>query len=223
MDSLEKAEKKQIDSKKTLNIVIIVILFVFAAAVIIVLSIFLARRLKYSVSNSLIPLTELKFDKKERQKYDKKYSNKSEFTEPSIFVAISSYRDPELCVTLQDMMEKAYRPNRIFVGVVEQNGNQNGIFHHFSDLFYFDPKDPLSSHSKNSGLSQKNLRTIVLHFKDAKGPTYARSLCEGLFRNEDYYMMTDSHIRFEAGWDVDLIEMVKKVFYFCFSTKYYKS
>jgi hypothetical protein len=57
-------------------------------------------------------------------------------TEPSIFVAISSYRDPELCVTLIDLMDKAYNPDRVYIGVVEQN----------------DPLDVYSAHAKNSGL-----------------------------------------------------------------------
>lgn len=49
-----------------------------------------------------------------------------------------------------------------------------------------------------------------MHYRKAKGPTFARSLCESLWDGEEYYLMTDSHIRFEPGWDIEIIEMLLK-------------
>lgn len=113
----------------------------------------------------------------------------------TIFVAISSYRDPELCVTLDDLWSKAQFPNRVFVGVVEQN----------------DVKDDKRCFSLNSTIDKKNLRIYSMHYKNAKGPTWARHLCEReLFKNEDFYFLGDSHLRFEPAWDVQLIEMLQK-------------
>lgn len=139
-----------------------------------------------------IPTVPVRFEEKERKRLREKYGKRSELTEPTIFVAISSYRDPELCVTLLDLMDKAYNPARVFVGVVEQN----------------DPIDKYSSHAKNSKLPENQLRVITMHHKEAKGPTHARAICEGLYRGEDYYMMIDSHMRFEPGWDVELLNML---------------
>lgn len=54
-----------------------------------------------------------------------------------------------------------------------------------------------------------NISVHTMSYKDAKGPTHARALCEKMFRGtETYYMMTDSHMRFEPGWDVELIQMI---------------
>ena len=107
----------------------------------------------------------------------------------SIFVAISSYRDPELCLTLQDMMQQAHNRQRIWVGIIEQN----------------DSNDPPTAHARNANIDQTHLRVQTLHYRQAKGPTYARSLCEKLWNGETYFMMTDSHMRFEQGWDSELI------------------
>jgi hypothetical protein len=131
---------------------------------------------------------------KELLTLQKHFHDKPQCIEPTIFVAISSYRDPELCITIEDLFKKAYNPNRIFVGVVEQN----------------DPKDAITCHSKNARIDQSRIRCITKHYKQAKGPVIARSLCESLFNGEQYYCMTDSHMRFEPGWDVALIEMLSK-------------
>lgn len=41
-----------------------------------------------------------------------KYRDSTPITKPTIFVAISSYRDSELCLTLRDCYEKALYPER---------------------------------------------------------------------------------------------------------------
>lgn len=122
-----------------------------------------------------------------------RFDDKADIINPTIFVAISSFRDPELVVTLNEFYNKAYNKQRIIFGVVQQNDPQGD--------------DPLCF-AENSIVPKNQLRVINMHYKQAKGPTYARSICESLFQNEDYYMMCDSHMRAEAGWDVELIDMV---------------
>jgi [Skp1-protein]-hydroxyproline N-acetylglucosaminyltransferase len=134
------------------------------------------------------------FTESDRKNLQKLYGNKPEFLTPRIAVFISSYRDPELCVTLQDLYEKAFNRDRIFICVVEQN----------------DPGDPKTCHCRNAKIPSGQLRYITLHYKEAKGPTHARSICETLWQGEDYYLMTDSHMRFEPGWDVELFDNLFK-------------
>lgn len=120
------------------------------------------------------------------------FEKRQDITKPSIFIAISSYRDPELCYTLRDIYEKAMFPERLFFGILEQN----------------DKSDPYSSHAKNAGIPLDQIRIHSMDYREAKGPTWARHLCEKLWRGEDYHLMTDSHMRSEPGWDCHLIDML---------------
>ena len=54
----------------------------------------------------------------------------------------------------------------------------------------------------------KQIRVIHKHFKEAKGPTFARFLCSTLFADEDYFLQIDSHSLCVKDWDVKCIEMI---------------
>lgn len=122
------------------------------------------------------------------------YARRPEVCTPAIFVAISSYRDPELCLTLLDMYDKAHNPRRVFCGLTVQNDSGDGKT--------CDPRNVLEF------LPDSHVRLIEMPYREAKGPTFARAICETLFRGEPYFMMVDSHMRFEPGWDSDLVHMV---------------
>lgn len=129
---------------------------------------------------------------KELSEINLKYHGRKEITTPTIFVAISSYRDPELCHTLRDLVLKAHNPERVFIGVVQQN----------------DPGDPPEFCAENAGVDRNHIRITSMNYSQAKGPTWARHLCEKLWKGETFHMMTDSHMRFECGWDSELIDMI---------------
>jgi len=114
----------------------------------------------------------------------------------TIFVSIASYRDSECSMTLQSIFNNATYPERIFVGICEQNkeGMKN-------ELCISDKLKPF----------QNNIRVIALDHKEAKGPTFARYYCSELWRGEQYYLQIDSHTTFIKGWDVDLIDMFMKI------------
>ena len=51
-----------------------------------------------------------------------------------------------------------------------------------------------------------NIRVLRFFSDEAKGPVYARSLIEQqLFRDENYYLLIDSHTLFVPGWDEQCI------------------
>ena len=76
--------------------------------VIIVLILFLARK---NPRPSYFPTyTDNINVPKEILLFQKRYSSKSHITQPTILVSISSYRDPELCVTIEDLFHKALNP-----------------------------------------------------------------------------------------------------------------
>jgi hypothetical protein len=114
----------------------------------------------------------------------------------TIFVSVASYRDPECSTTLDTIFNKAKFPERIFVGVCEQN--KEGVLNELCM-------------SKNIVKYSNNIRITKMDHSDAKGPTYARYYCSELWRGEEYFLQIDSHTFFCENWDLDLIDMIKQI------------
>jgi hypothetical protein len=112
----------------------------------------------------------------------------------SIFVSIASYRDPHCSETLLNLFQQAKFPERIFVGLCEQNN----------------PHLDKPSMEKNFPY-KKQVRIHKMSHLDAKGPTYARYQCAKLFRNEDFFFQIDSHNSFVKDWDSLLVQMYKNI------------
>ena len=118
-------------------------------------------------------------------------------TNETIFVSIPSLSDPQCAETIHDLFEKAYCPFRITVGVCQHNSEID--------------QDVLTSYKL---LAEKSIRDFsdrirMLRFpvEEAKGSTHARHLIETkLFRNEQFYLIIDSHTLFTPHWDKKLVE-----------------
>lgn len=111
---------------------------------------------------------------------------------PTIFVSIASYRDPDCQNTVRDLFEKAAHPERVFIGICWQ----------------FVPVEDDDCFVLNTRPEQ--VRTIKVHASESKGVCWARSQVQSLWRGEDYFLQIDSHMRFVAGWDDLLIDMLGK-------------
>jgi [Skp1-protein]-hydroxyproline N-acetylglucosaminyltransferase len=111
--------------------------------------------------------------------------------ERTIFISVASYRDDECPNTLNSIYKNAKFPNRIFVGICQQN--------HTSDI------DCLNENNN------PNVSIIRLSDFEAKGPTYARYVCSKLYNKQDYYMQIDSHIHFVKNWDTKIIDMIDNI------------
>lgn len=111
--------------------------------------------------------------------------------EDTIFVSVASYRDSECSATLRNVFEQADRPDRVFVGVCEQNSGA-------------------VEEACTGPVLPKNVRRVSIPHLEAKGPTYARYLCSTLYQGEAWYMQIDSHTRFVKGWDTKAVENAKK-------------
>jgi [Skp1-protein]-hydroxyproline N-acetylglucosaminyltransferase len=114
----------------------------------------------------------------------------------TIFVSVASYRDTECSLTLDSIFNNARYPERIFVGVCEQN--KEGM------------PDELCLSNKVMKY-RNNIRITKIDHKKAKGPTYARYYCSELWRGEQYFLQIDSHTTFMKDWDTDLIEMINQI------------
>ena len=110
-----------------------------------------------------------------------------------IFVQIASYRDPQLIPTIENMLENAKRPKNISIGVARQ--------FHPEDKF-----DDLSKYKKD-----KRFRILNIPHEESTGVCWARNQVQQLYKNEEYTLQIDSHMRFEKNWDETLINMIKEL------------
>lgn len=118
----------------------------------------------------------------------------------TIFVSIASYRDSQCAETIFDLFEKAACPFRITVGVCQQN--------------YPVDDDVIESYRllARKGIHDfsNRIRIVRLSADEAQGPMLARHLIEKkLYRDEKYYMVTDSHMMFVPGWDRKAVDMLR--------------
>jgi len=111
----------------------------------------------------------------------------------TIFIQIASYRDPQLIPTLESMIDNAKHPKNLRIGICRQ--------YHPEDKF-----DILEKYNKD-----KRFRVVDVLYSDAKGVCWARNQVQQLYKNEDYTLQIDSHMRFEKNWDVELIGMIKQL------------
>jgi hypothetical protein len=110
-----------------------------------------------------------------------------------IFVQIASYRDPQLIPTIKNMLENAKRPKNLRIGVARQ--------FHPDDKF-----DDLSEFENDS-----RFRILNIPHEEAEGVCWARNLVQQLYKDEEYTLQIDSHMRFAPNWDDEMIKMVKQL------------
>ncbi|MDX2074577.1 MAG: GlcNAc-transferase family protein [Alphaproteobacteria bacterium] len=110
---------------------------------------------------------------------------------PRIFVQIASYRDRECQHTVKDLFEKAKHPERIFVGICWQ-------FDEKEDAACFEVPYP----------RPEQVRVVEYHYRDSIGANWARAEAAKLLQDEEYTLAIDAHMRFEKGWDEELIAML---------------
>jgi hypothetical protein len=111
---------------------------------------------------------------------------------PEIFVAIASYADPELPRTLRDCSEMALAPQNLRFGICWQQ----------------DPDDPIDV---SEFKADPRFRFIDRTVMQSRGGPWARNLAQSLWRGEAYTLQVDSHMKFEPGWDVNLIDMLESL------------
>lgn len=106
----------------------------------------------------------------------------------SIFISIASYRDPVLLTTIESALTNASNPDEIYFGVVIQDIEKD-----IPDLSKY-----------------KNISTIIMHPRDARGAGFARDKAISLLTNQDYFLQIDSHTIFVKNWDQIAIDELNK-------------
>lgn len=110
-----------------------------------------------------------------------------------IFIQIASYRDPELIPTIKSCLENAKHPENLIFGIARQ--------FHPDDKF-----DDLSEYEIDY-----RFRILNIPHQESKGVCWARNQVQQLYKEEDYTLQIDSHMRFEKDWDDTLIGMIKQL------------
>jgi len=124
---------------------------------------------------------------------------------PTVFLKVASYRD-ELChLTIADAFDKATHPERLFVGVVQQNGPGDVPCLHSDAVDLCPPGASPSTEAPTLCRWASHVRLFKQHAKDATGPTFARHVGDRLYRGEYFVLQTDAHMTFVTGWDEDVI------------------
>lgn len=110
-----------------------------------------------------------------------------------IFVQIAAYRDPQLTVTIKDMLANAKDPNSLKIGIAWQHSKE-------------DDWDNLDEYKNDS-----RFKIIDIDHKESKGVCWARNSVQQLYDSEEYTLQIDSHMRFVKDWDEILINMIKEL------------
>ncbi|CAM9563859.1 unnamed protein product [Chrysoparadoxa australica] len=131
----------------------------------------------------------------------------------SIFVSVASYRDENCPNTLNEMYTKAAHPERLHVGVVQQNcvadctsgvleGGKTEVVDPDPDCVKTFCLTPEGGVYCGSG---QVVREIFVEESESLGPAIARYIASKLWMGEQYFMQVDAHSLFEMGWDDTLI------------------
>lgn len=118
--------------------------------------------------------------------------------DPTIFVAMIAYREPECHPTLANMFKQAVIPERVFAGVCQQNFLPAGSEEDCA-VIRLPPK------------LQPNVRLVQMNSTKATGVAPARAVASGQYGGQNYWLQIDGHSRFDYGWDQRLIDELEKL------------
>ena len=127
---------------------------------------------------------------------------------PTIFVKVASYRDWQCPHTVEQVFRYAEFPERVFVGIAEQNAPEVGDAP--CDAAPLPCQDEPQQFMCRPDVRER-IRIVRLHARNATGPVLARHLGERLYRGETFVFQIDAHCEMVAGWDTDIVEQWSKL------------
>ena len=117
--------------------------------------------------------------------------SKKKTSNETIFVQIAAYRDPELLLTIKDMLANSKWPENLRICIAWQHAEE-------------DTWDTLDDYKDDP-----RFKIMDINYKDAKGVCWARNRLQRYYNGETYTLQLDSHHRFDKNWDETLIDMLK--------------
>lgn len=122
----------------------------------------------------------------------------------SIFLSLATYRDENCPNTLSWAYGNATYPDRLFVGLVQQNcyqDCQSGTQKHGGTIDAPPDEDCLQAFCDRLPERCSQIRAIKLTEVESLGPYGARFISSKLYDGEQWYMQLDAHMTFLQNWD----------------------
>ena len=115
----------------------------------------------------------------------------------TVFVALASYCEPELRLTIEDCLTKSRHPENLRFGICLQYDNAGEAVIHADciDDYLADPR----------------FRVVKYDYRESQGGSWARNRVQRLYAGEKYTLQVDAHSRFIAHWDRLLIDMLGRM------------
>ena len=117
---------------------------------------------------------------------------------PTIFIMVASYRDFQCRETVSSALARARYPERLRVGVVQQNAVGDTPCGEPFRTCDSDPSQPLCMYAENVKIYEMDAR-------DASGPVFARHVGYRMYRGEAFALQMDAHCVFVNNWDETLV------------------
>ena len=114
-----------------------------------------------------------------------------------IFIALASYCEPELALTIKDCIDKAVYPGRLRFGVCLQYDNEG--------------EAEIQEDCIDDLVEQYKIRLVKYPYQSSQGGCWARNIVQSLYRDEKYTLQIDAHSRMVEGWDEVLINMMEEL------------
>lgn len=137
-------------------------------------------------------------------------------SDDSIFLSLASYRDENCFNTIKWAYEKAKNPEKLYVGLVQQNCEANcrsGILDG-GKVVDVDPDDDCyqlfcDSSQGKPHCDSGRVRLLRINETESLGPYAARYFASKLWYGEEWFMQIDAHMTFLQNWDAISINMLK--------------
>lgn len=134
--------------------------------------------------------------------------------EDTIFVQVASYRDPELLPTLNDMINKAEKPENLHICVCWQHADDENV-DLFLDNGYDIPGFEGDMESEYYAIkmvkNKAKLTVLDVDYLKTQGACWARNQIQQHYSGEKYTLQLDSHHRFVEHWDTKVINMLESL------------
>lgn len=131
----------------------------------------------------------------------------------TIFLSVATYRDENCINTLNWAFGNATYPERLFVGLVEQNCYENcrsGVMEGGGTKEIPPDQDCHRAFCDQHPEYCPQIRPLKLREVESLGPYGARYLASKLYAGENWYMQLDAHMTFLKNWDDITIQSLHK-------------
>jgi hypothetical protein len=134
-------------------------------------------------------------------------SNSWSRNESTLHIAISSFRDRLCPRTLYNIFTKSAHPQRITVGVVQQN--EAGDVDCLEEYCVMVATSNILSGASATGLCpfRDQVKMTRVSASEAQGPVWARALGSKIIENEEFCMQIDAHMDFAPDFDIHMLGM----------------